>query len=194
MTNPRALLEEGFYAGVTGLDLSLTGAGLAVWKPDLPIATTRISSTGKADATLDQRHGRIVAMASDIVEFIPFGSLVLIEQPSYGSKGGHPHDRSGLWWRVVNKILLRGDTVVEVAPTRLKKYALGKGSGDGVSKDAMLAQAVRSFPDAEINSNDVADAAWLMAMGCRWFGFPLETSALAAPKQQAFDDMVWPQA
>lgn len=194
MDNPRTLLEEGFYSGVAGLDLSLTGAGLAVWIPDLPIATTRISSTGKADATLEQRSDRIIGMASDIVEFIPFGTLVLIEQPSYGSKGGHPHDRSGLWWRVVNKIRQRGDTVVEVAPTRLKKYALGKGSGEGVSKDAMLAHAVRTFPDAEINSNDVADAAWLLAMGCRWLQCPLEPVKLTAPKLQAFDDMVWPEA
>ncbi|KAB1661666.1 crossover junction endodeoxyribonuclease RuvC [Pseudoclavibacter sp. CFCC 13796] len=144
---------------VVGLDLSLTGTGLArVVKGGLEVK--RIGSSGSADATLSERSGRLHFMAERILDWTGTPVLVAIESPAYRSFSGHAHDRSGLWWSVVSALFSSGVTVAEVPPATLKKYATGKGTAN---KDAMIAAMVRRFPDVDINDNNIADA---VALGC----------------------------
>lgn len=181
---------------VTGLDLSLTGAGVARIMPDpnprgFRIITRRFS-TKPTDDTLPARGARLRGMCADIVTCTMGSDLAVIEQPSYGSSTGHTHDRSGLWWLVVATLTARGIPIVEVAPTTLKVYALGKGSGKGVTKDAVFATVVRRYAHlVDVNSNDEADALVLAAMGRRALSAPID-NGLALTHTRAMASVTWP--
>lgn len=181
---------------VTGLDLSLTGAGVARIMPDtnprgFRIVVRRFTSK-PTDDTLTARGTRLRGMCADIVPCAMGSDLVVIEQPSYGSTTGHTHDRSGLWWLVVATLTARGIPIVEVAPTTLKVYGLGKGSGAGVTKDAVFANVARRYAHlVEVNSNDEADALLLAALGARHLGHPVDTG-LPLTHTRAMASIKWP--
>lgn len=154
-----------------GIDLSLTGTGVACAHGSL-----LIESSGTRADTLTDRGVRLNRIVAQIVTRLqscpdcPNLDLVLIEGPSYGSKGGSQHDRSGLWWLVVDTLAGLGLLpIVEVPPKTLKKYATGNGNAD---KDAVLVAAVRLLP-IEVSNNNTADAAWLVAVGYDLLGEPL---------------------
>jgi Holliday junction resolvasome RuvABC endonuclease subunit len=154
---------------VVGLDLSLTGTGVAVIDEG-GIRTSLIRSKGNAGASLFDRAVRLVELSQRITDLIPERALVVIEQPAYSQTGGSHHDRSGLWWLIV--AYLHGThRTVEVTPGTLKKYAAGKGTA---GKDEMLAAAIRRYPSVAISNNNVADALHLAAMGARHLGQPIE--------------------
>lgn len=163
------------FAEIVGLDLSLTSTGLARIGTDIgrrPVVCT-VKSSGDKDATWAARYSRMCRIRKQIADEIPYRSrcLVMLEAPSYASTNGSQHDRSGLWWMVHEDLLVRGHTVLPVAPKIRAKYATGKGNA---SKDAVLAATVRRHPDIEIDGNDIADAVNLMAIGCRLFGWPFD--------------------
>lgn len=159
---------------VVGLDLSLTSTGIARTLADgerFALVHTITSSGCKTD-TWEQRHRRLGRIAVDVAECVPQRTLVMLEAPSYASATGSQHDRSGLWWMTYTKLSWIEDvTIVPVPPAVRAKYATGKGNA---SKDAVLAAAVRRYPDIDVSSNDIADAVILMAIGCRLLGHPID--------------------
>lgn len=169
-----------------GIDLSLTGTGLAIIVEN-GIRTHLFTSKGKKDASLSERANRLNDLTNAITQSIPSGALVVIEQPAYSQTGGSHHDRSGLWWLVLTA-LHPYHRIVEVAPGTLKKFATGKGNA---GKDEMLAAAIRRYPNAEVTNNNVADALHLAAMGARYLGHPQEADtvkiaeAMAVPRWDA---------
>jgi len=179
-----------------GVDLSLTSTGLAaITVPGIeavPAAAsvTRVTSTGSTKDSLRQRQARLVQVGMQVVGFVDRMDprLVVIEAPSFASKYGHPHDRSGLWWLVVNALLANGHQVASAPPTTRAKYAAGKGNA---SKDQVLAEVVRRYPDVTITKNDEADALVLAAMGARQLGDPIEAS-LPVVNITALSGVEWP--
>jgi hypothetical protein len=174
---------------VTGIDLSLTSTGVAssagLW---------RIASKGTADADLHTRAVRLGSLAWSIVDTVAnnvavLPDLVVIEGPSYGSRHGSAHDRSGLWWLVVDRLRAHDIPVAEVPPPSRAKYATGNG---GAGKDRVLAAAIKRYPDADIDGNDVCDAHILRAMGLRHLGEPLEKS-LPETHLGALRRVHWPE-
>lgn len=160
---------------IVGVDPSLTSLGLAV-TDGMTIKTARVRTRGSTADSLRQRGMRQDKIVASVMEFVDKhdAGLVVIEGPSYGSKFGHPHDRSGLWWAIVKTLLANpGCHVVEVPPVNRIKYATGKGRAD---KDVVLAAAIRRYPQADITGNDVADAVILAAMGARYLGAVVEES------------------
>jgi crossover junction endodeoxyribonuclease RuvC len=96
--------------------------------------------------------------------------LIVIEGPSYGSKNaGSQHDRSGLWWLLIDVFTIRGWRVIEASPSTRMKYATGKGM---VAKELVFAAAIKRLP-VDVNNSDEADAAWLCAIGHDLLGEPL---------------------
>ena len=69
-----------------------------------------------------------------------------------------------------------------IPPASLKMYATGKGNA---SKDAVLAAAIRRYPDVEFDGNDAADALILAAMGADHLGFPLVSKTPSGRKSRA---------
>lgn len=176
-------------AKVMGIDLSLTSTGIALASEGTIVGLTRIQTTGKRADTLVQRQNRLYGITMKIRDLVHTYSpdLVVIESPSYGSQHGSQHDRSGLWWLVVDRIISNGTLLATVTPNGRAKYATGKGNA---SKDAVLAAVVKRYPEVEVTGNDVADAVVLAAMGSRYLGY-----AGDCPPQANLDAMVgasWP--
>jgi crossover junction endodeoxyribonuclease RuvC len=165
---------------VAGLDLSLTGTGLALIDEG-GIHTCLIKSVGKKGDSLAKRAARLAKLAAEIQAFIPEGAHIVIEQPAYSNSMGSMHDRSGLWWLIVGW-LHPFHNVTEVAPGTLKKFATGKGNA---GKDEMLAAAIRRYPSAEVTDNNVADAVHLAAMGARYLGHPQEADTVKIAEAMA---------
>jgi crossover junction endodeoxyribonuclease RuvC len=178
---------------VVGLDLSLTSTGVAWLGIDdgVPVVTRtmRIRSVGAKDATLYGRHERIARLVREVCSAVGYVDLLVIEQPAYSRTVGSQHDRSGLWWLVIDA-LIREDharSVAEVAPTGRARYATGKGNA---GKDEVLAAAIRRFPGWDITGNDVADAVILAAMGARHLGHPIDQ--MPAAHLTAMAAVRWP--
>lgn len=151
-----------------GIDLSLTSTGICV-TGDGERYIRRIQTKAVPDLRATRR--RLLSISAEIEGMVPRGSYVCIEGPSMASKFGHPHDRSGLWWLVVDMLMRNSCTVVSVPPTSRAKYATGKGNA---AKDAVLAAVIRKHPDLPIVCNDVADAVALDDMANRFNGTPLD--------------------
>lgn len=178
---------------VVGLDLSLTGTGIAT-----AAGVRTIVSSGRKGAPLRTRHARLADIATQVSFAVTEAALaggdpraralVVIEAPAFSRITGHQHDRSGLWWLVVDELLHAAHLVAEVPPTTLKKYATGRGNAD---KGAMADAAARRLPDVETRGqDDVVDALWLRAMGCHRYGFPL--AAVPKAHAAALDAVAWP--
>lgn len=170
---------------IIGLDLSLTGAGVAIIREEVadPALSARsrfeVHRYGyglKADATLLDRGQRINHTANKVVSEVLRSSpeLVMIEDMPYGATGAGTIDRGALWWRVVIDLQVMQVPIVQVNVSSLKIYATGKGNKIG--KDEVMLAIARRYPDAPISSNDEADAFGLAAMGARLLGRPLEES------------------
>ena len=177
-----------------GIDLSLTSTGLAtIIGGEAPVMSVhRITSKGSAKDSLTERHLRLLTIGSQVLGFVHRldPDLVVIEAPSFASKYGHPHDRSGLWWMVVGQTIALGYPVAQVPPTCRAKYATGKGNA---AKDVVLTDVVRRYPDVLVKGNDQADALVLAAMGQRRLDTPVEAS-LPASHIAGMDGVEWPLA
>jgi crossover junction endodeoxyribonuclease RuvC len=179
---------------VLGADLSLTSTGIAQLtysNGTFSWWTCRIESKGKREDSLFDRSDRLRTLASRITAPTGMTDLVVIEAPSFGSgvNAGSMHDRSGLWWSVVQRVMLAGIPVVEVPPSCRAKYATGKGNA---AKDAVMLAAAKRYPDADITGNDEADAVILAAMGARRLGVPVDDS-LPALNLAGMDGVRWPE-
>lgn len=182
---------------IVGLDLSLTSTGIATIETGdgrERRIVQRVTSKGAKGATLNERQARLHNLRLDICLATADADLVVIEGPSYGSKTGSQHDRSGLWWLVTDWLMNSpendgwGKTVVEVTPSGRMKYATGKGM---IAKDAVLAAVVRRYVGIDVTGNDEADALILAAMGARHLGAPIEAS-LPQAHLAAMDSVKWP--
>ncbi|QUE25350.1 RuvC-like resolvase [Microbacterium phage Fizzles] len=169
-----------------GLDLSLTGAGVAIahspdaaeWGDEERFQVHQFGRAGKNDETLDQRLDRIDTMVeqigSVICNLMQWPQVAIVEQPAYGQTNGKSHDRSGLWWLVVRRVARTyAIPTLEVTPQKVKIYATGNGAA---SKDEVIAAVVRRYPDAPVTTNNEADAFVLAAIGLRLLGEPIEES------------------
>lgn len=169
---------------VVGLDLSLTSTGVAVIKNgQVGLTVIRPDPTG-------HDHARIDYVRSHVWGLTQRTSLVVIEGPSYGSVTGKQHERAGLWWICARMLWRAGTPYAVVSPSALKKYALGKGSGKGTGKDQVLAAAIRRYPMADADGNDVADALVLAAMGADHLGCPL--ASVPQTHRAALAGIRWP--
>lgn len=199
---------------IVGLDLSLTATGLARvetgaganvvglhGKPIIPatVEVRRIGSKapahkkGDPPPSIGSRSLRLRRLAGQITEQCAGADLVVVEGPSYASEGAGTWDRAGLWWLVVARLTGAGLNVVEVPPSNVKMYALGKGGGAGTGKDEVLAAVIRRYlPVVEVPGNNEADALVLAAMGARFIGAPIEPGGtIPAANAKALTAVRW---
>lgn len=177
---------------VVGLDLSLTSAGAVRVEDGRIIGHLNPKTKGSRSATLHQRRERLYGIANEVVDFAKGVDLAVVEAPSYGSTGGSAHDRSGLWWIVVDALRHDGIPVVEVAPQTRAKYGSGKGNS---KKDVVFAFVVELYTGLfgmKIPNDDVADAIILAAMGSRHLGQPVEDWEIDEPRLAAMEAPSWP--
>lgn len=188
---------------VTGLDLSLTASGVVTVRRSGEFGEVRasqrlIETPGFAKGArpgLAEWVERQTRMAHEVIAAVEPGGLVVIEAPSHGSRFGNPHERAGLWWRVVQYIVRRldeqgepTDVVVSVAPATRAKYAAGSGRAD---KRQVLAAVNERMPFAVVRDHNLADGLALAAMGWRWLGRPIDGAPTKA-MTEAMGAVRWP--
>jgi crossover junction endodeoxyribonuclease RuvC len=173
-------------ATAIGLDLSLTGAGVGLadyntlQNEPYPPAVYTYGRDGHKNEPLLRRHDRIKTITHAIRAVITSSdqvpSLACVEEPPYGATGGSGFDRAGLWWDVYGMLRDLGIPTIAVNVAKVKKYALGKGSGKGTDKDQVMAAAIRRYPEVPISNNNESDAWILTCIAKRLLGEPLELS------------------
>ncbi len=169
---------------VIGLDLSLTGSGIASnlgW----------CDVVGQKDITTMPLDGRLHAvdrLAEQILTLTQQPDLVVIEQPAFSRAGAGSVERHALWWLVVRSLRSREVPVAEVTARGRIRYATGKGAG---TKNVVVDAVARRFPHFETRGNDnLCDAVVLAAMGADHLGAPL--AAMPATHRAALDAVRWP--
>jgi hypothetical protein len=179
---------------VVGLDLSLTGTGLA-WVDDQGAGQLElITSKGDANATYPDRHARQNSLRDRIIPAVCrlHPELVLLEGPSYNSKDPFVWDRAGLWWRIYNELVDAQLALCVVPPATLKKYA----TGNGVAAKAFVVEEARHrfghvWTGGFRGNDNLADAAVLCAIGHHGHvGRPL--AQLPKTHVAALDGVAWP--
>lgn len=152
---------------VVGLDLSLTGTGVAA--ADGTLRTIRSATT---DDTVHLRVGRITDIALTILKLIPEDTaLIVIEGPAYGQQAqAGVHLRAGLWWHIAYTLTRwRPDAhLIEASPSTVKKLATGKGNA--TKPDMRMALFQRAGVDCR-DDNQV-DAFWLRQIGLQLLEAP----------------------
>ena len=184
---------------VTGLDLSLTGSGVAsihvrqnlAGAPIGIVTSVREHGSKPTMTDLESRSIRLRSVASRVITDCRGSDIVAIEDLYMGNGTGAQLDRAGLWWIVVNSLIATGIPVVAIANNHLKMYATGRGAGKGSDKDYVLAATVKRYPDVDIVSNNTADALNLAAMTARFYGHPIEDS-MPATNLRALAAVRWP--
>ncbi|MEW2420486.1 hypothetical protein AB0911_08070 [Streptomyces nigra] len=166
---------------VAGLDISLTGTGVATLA-----GTTLITSSGHRKDTLIQRRTRLKGIVNEVLTAVGSVDLAVIEGPSHHSVGGSVWDRGGLWWLIVDALYARDIPVAVMPPTSRAKYATGNG---GSRKDAVLDAAQKRYGAILPNDNE-ADALVLRAAGLDWLGQPL--ADVPAGHRAALAGCQWP--
>lgn len=179
---------------VAGIDPSLTSTGVAVVRSPERVETATVTSKPPAPGTetVRTRFERMEKLAVSILGLVDGADMVGIESPAYGMRSaGKVHDRSGLWWWIVGNLEARGVPVIEVTPPSRMMYATGKGNA---GKDLVLVTAAATYKQAEITSNDVADAVVIAAMVSRLAGQPIELREPAQAKTRALSKVRMPNA
>jgi len=189
---------------VTGLDLSLTSAGIARLTvgddaPEPLTWTTAVGETGSEGATLAERWWRLDAQRSRVLDEVGVPDLVVVEGPAMASSHGQQHDRSGLWWLILDDIIGRGLAVAEVPPLTLKVWATGSGATSGpnkVTKDRVIREIRRTYgdrfdiPPEAYGGSDIADAVALATLGAAHLGHALID--VPSTHRRALGKVRWP--
>lgn len=174
---------------VVGLDLSLTGTGVATqewvatFKP--PASVTPTKKNGLPE------HPRLGWVRDEILRAIfkdETPDLVVVEGLAFASKTGKVSERAGLWWLINMALYERDVKVAVVPPTTRAMYGSGKGNAD---KETVFVETLKRFGHAfDIKNNNEADAVLLYAMGMERLGAPLVD--LPATHTRAMGSVVWP--
>ena len=172
-----AAVAAGGGMTTIGIDPSLTRTAVAILHDDGSVTIRQKATTGRAGASVKDRALRLTDIASwifdDIFEKYADGGPWAIEGPSIGSKNAAAaHDRSGLWWLIVDFVASGGHGLpIVVPPTVRAKYATGKGNA---GKDEVLAAVVRRYDNAPVENHDQADAFVIAMIAARLSGSPLD--------------------
>jgi crossover junction endodeoxyribonuclease RuvC len=175
---------------VVGVDFSLVATGVAVHTAGGETYTRQYGRDGHKGEPLRMRRDRIHVLAGEVLFHAIGADLVVVESHDFGMKvSALSHDRSGLFWITVNRLMEAGVMVAQATPQTLKMYQTGAGNA---SKQDMLVAAVKRYPTVDIRTDNMADAMAALSMGVRHLELaPLET-VWNAKMEQAMSKVEWP--
>jgi Holliday junction resolvasome RuvABC endonuclease subunit len=168
---------------VVGLDLSLTGSGIAYRDGSTSTVKTKQKD---GDGRLSQIEEAVqIAVGGEHLGLGPAVELVVMEDIPQNSHAAKPI--SMVHGVVRNLLKKQGIPYALVVAASLKFYATGKGSGDKVP----MALAAYKRAGREFEDDNQCDAAWLRWAGLDWLGCP-EVS-LPAVQRDALKKAQWPE-
>lgn len=178
---------------VIGIDLSLTSTGIADFTPHgREIATETIRSYPTDGDGAHGAHARFTTIVQKIGDRMVFGgdppALVVLEGPSYGSRGAGTWDRAGLWWLLVDHLIMFRRPLAIVPPALVKKYATGRGNATKTDMAVALAKRCDGY---ELRDDNQVDAWWLGAMGRDHLSAPYVS--LPQHHRDALTKVAWPE-
>ncbi|GJF06572.1 hypothetical protein [Pseudonocardia sp. D17] len=157
---------------VLALDLGLAKAGAATLTADGRIDTwLKTTPALGPTATLHAVADRIGVMAGWAVGLATTGTiLAVVEGPAHAAQHGQPHERAGVWWAVVRRLLHHEIPVAVLAPKTVKGYIAGKGNA---SKDDVRRAVAAAWPGQGLGriSADEADAVAMCTCAADWLGW-----------------------
>lgn len=140
---------------IVGLDLSLTGTGIA---SAIPFGEPFVR-------TLDPRtrrgYERISFIRDSVLQATKESSLVVIEDLSFGSNDPSAQERAGLSYLIRYALWRQNVGFVMVAPTSLKKFVTSSGAA---KKENMILEVFKRW-GFSAKDNNQADAYGLMRIG-----------------------------
>lgn len=150
---------------IAGLDPSLTSFGLGITEGPGNVTLLRFRPKTRG-------HERLNDILEKITDYAAQCDIAVVEGAVLIAAGGGENRLaiSGLHWMVRHKLWELGVPYAVVAPSTRSKYITGNG---GASKEDCLVAAIKRFPDANVDGNDVADALTLAQMGADAYGQPL---------------------
>lgn len=189
---------------IAGIDPSLTDSGIA--RSDgytgragiegitkLPIWEQNLALDVLADEIYEQCRFPGPANGEGRVRRLP-PELTVIELPSLHSAYGGQLERTGLYWKLVERLRSANSMVVTVTAAQRCQYVLGKGSG---VKGQIIEKVTRLWPQFETHGNDnIADALVYLAMGADKAGYPLDGGPIPLANRKVLDSskIAWPAA
>ncbi|TDB86472.1 hypothetical protein E1264_17905 [Actinomadura sp. KC216] len=176
---------------VIGIDLSLTSTGLADFTHNGREVVTKTIRSSPADGDSGQ-HSRLTRIVFEITEHVssqgPHPALVVIEGPSYGSKGAGTWDRAGLWWLLIDRLVGLHHPFAIVPPATLKRFATGRGNA---TKTDMAVALAKRTDGLELRDDNQVDAWWLGAAGRDHLGLPFVK--VPQTHRDALVKVAWPE-
>lgn len=167
---------------VVGLDLSVTGTGIAYRDGSTGTVKTRQKD---GDHRLGQIEQAVQIAVGDGEQLGPVVDLVVLEDIPRDSFSAKPIAMvHGVVRNLLNKL---GIPYALVVPATLKFYATGKGSGDKVP----MALAAYKRAGREFEDDNQMDAAWLRWAGLDWLGCP--EFSIPAAQRKALEKATWPE-
>ncbi|MGW2104945.1 Holliday junction endonuclease [Streptomyces olivaceoviridis] len=168
---------------VVGLDLSLTGSGIAYRDGSTHTVKTKQKD---GDHRLTQIEEAVqIAVGGERLGLGPAVDLVVMEDIPQNSHAAKPIAMvHGVVRNLLNK---QGIPYALVVAASLKYYATGKGSGDKVP----MALAAYKRAGREFEDDNQCDAWWLRHAGLDWLGRP--EFSLPAAQRDALKKAEWPE-
>ena len=167
---------------IIAIDSSLTSSGMcridapvenpfegAVTPPTIDV--WRIQSKASADKSAVAMSGRITEIVNAMEPHIRSADVVGLEGLSGGIQGSAAQVLPWLWGRIVDTCVATATPLVIVPPSLRCKYATGKGNA---AKSAVMAAAIRKWPQVEITGDDESDALVIGAILARGKGVPID--------------------
>ena len=166
---------------IVGLDLSLTGTGIATPGGE---RTVRTNAADPIEARLIAIRNAVLAEAYQEVDDVYRGASFVIEDFVTRSPAA---STLGMVHGVVRVALVEaGVPFVLVAPATLKKYVTGKGN----AKKPDMRMAVYQRFGLDLPDDNRVDAFGLRAMGLDAYGAPL--AQMPAVNRESLDKVTWP--
>lgn len=153
-------------ATVVGLDLSLTGTGLARYEA----GSFHHAAHLKTPSTKIKGHDRLHLILEEVDWFCRDAGLVVIEGLTFQFDAERAN--AGLAWLVRHQLWYQRIPYAILGAPNRAQYA----TGDGRASKAQVIEAVNSdlFPGARTGNDNEADAIVLAAAGLRQFAQPVD--------------------